>query len=138
MVYYDCSIADASDPDTTRKSTLKKEDLVNAFKNFDWDTFLIQAEKAMQRDKYFYPPVEFENNTSRHSLAFFPVGKPGDYEFLLFYKRPKTIKKWLGLIQKHDENYTTQLTKTQDAIAALQYLQALIESNTDFLEKKFR
>jgi len=65
------------------------------------------------------------------------VGLPDDYEFYIFFKRPKLKKQFFGLSEKIDNDYLSDLTE-QTEEDVLNCLNALINNDLDFLERKFK
>ena len=138
MSLFRYSISKPSHPDVSEKGTIDKNEVVALFKNYDWQTFIKQAEKAMERDIYYFPPIEIENATDKHELSFMAIGAPNDPEFLVFYKRPKKIKTIFGFGGKIDENYVSQLYVSQTTEQAIDFLQALIDGRYDYLNDKIK
>ena len=133
------SICEPLNPEIIEKGTIDKNQIVALFKNYDWEDFLKQAEKAMEKDIYYSPSLEFENLITKHGLCFSAIGAPNNPEFLVFYKRPKKVKKWFGFgKEKLNEHYMSELNATQTIEEATVYLQALIDNRLDYLDDKIR
>ena len=81
------------------------------------------------------PSFEVENKESKNGLAISAVGDPNNYEFYIFYKRPKNIKPYFGLKEKINENYSTDI-QGQTKNDVLDCLKALIRNDTVYLENK--
>jgi hypothetical protein len=92
--------------------------------------------KVLKAEEINYSPsLEVENRDTKHGLAISAVGDPDNYEFYIFYKRPKKVKVFLGLKEKTRENYITDKTG-QSKQDILDCLNALLRNDTDYLADK--
>ncbi|OIQ17261.1 MAG: hypothetical protein BM557_08590 [Flavobacterium sp. MedPE-SWcel] len=130
--------AKTEDPNIFTQKTVNSTELEQEFNNYDWNGFLVKANEAIKKDIGYEPPVEFENKSDKNSISFFPAGEPDDYNFLVFYTRPKNIKKWFGLSSKFEEQYTTQVTTFMEIEEALECLKAFETKNYKFLDKRIK
>lgn len=128
------SICEPANPKIIEKGKIDSSEIMTIFKTFPWKLKLEEAERL--KDVYFSPSLEFENLNNKNGLAFSAVGKPDNFEFYIFFKRPKTKKTWLGLSSKLDQNYLSELWD-QNENNAIEILKALIDNNLSFLEEKF-
>lgn len=92
-------------------------------------------ETAREDEIFYSPSLEIENTDSKHGLAISAVGEPDNYEFYIFYKRPKSVKTLFGFQEKIDEGYTTDITG-QTKQDVLDCLNALLCNDTDDLANK--
>ena len=116
---------------------LPAEKIAAAFDQVPWATYLQKMEAADERDIHFAPSFEIENKETGHGLSISAVGSAWDFEFYIFYTRPKRLKKFFGLISYMDENYVTDITG-QTAKDAKQCLDALGTGDINFLENKVK
>lgn len=109
--------------------------IIEKFEKIPWTDFLLKMSYSPASEIYYSPSLEVENTISGHALSISAVGEPGNFEFYIFYKRPKKIKYLFGMKEKTDENYLTDITgqKKQDVI---QCLTALIKNDEKFLADK--
>lgn len=114
---------------------MDQDSIIENFKKIPWIEMLKHMDTRNENQIYYSPSLEIENTATKHGLCISAVGNPEVYEYYIFYKRPKTLKTFFGLKEKFNENYMTDKTEqtTQDVIDCLQ---ALINGNTEFLDKK--
>ena len=129
------SFCDPFQKDSINLGLLSKEAVISHFESIDWATHLSKMADANQEDIYFSPSLEIENNDTNFSLCFSAVGEPDDYEFYIFYKRPKTVISASGKEVVISSDYISDITgqTKQDAIDCLN---AFIQNDTAFLENK--
>ncbi|TDW99262.1 hypothetical protein [Dinghuibacter silviterrae] len=111
------------------------DDVVQRFEGTDWAGYLSRMSNASESDIFYSPSFGVENMESRHGLSISAVGEPGSYEFYIFYKRPKKVKKLFGLMEKLDDNYLSDRTG-QTKEDAIECLRALLANNADLLAVK--
>lgn len=128
------SICEPSNPQIIEKGKIDSSEIMTIFKTFPWKEKLEESERL--KEVYFSPSLEFENLGNKNGLSISAVGKPENYEFYIFYKRPKTKKIWFGLSSKLDQNYLSELWN-QSENDTTEILKALLDNNLNFLEKKF-
>lgn len=129
------SFCDPFQKEIIELGSISKESILDKFENISWTNILLQMSHAREEDIHYSPSLEIENMDNKHGLSISAVGEPDNFEFYIFYKRPKKVKLFFGLIENINEDYTTDktgLTK-QDAIDCLN---ALLKNDTDFLENK--
>ena len=121
-------------PEITELGDISQFEIINKFESVAWDDYLRKMQGMTEEEIHYSPSLEIENKETKHGLAISAVGDPGNYEFYIFYKRPKKVKT-LGLISRTDNNYMTDKTgqTKQDVIDCLN---ALIRDDTDFLANK--
>ncbi|SHH49395.1 hypothetical protein [Flavobacterium defluvii] len=88
------------------------------------------------KDVFYSPSLEFENLDNKTGLSVSAVGNPDKYEFYVFFKRPKMQKRWFGLSEKLNNNFTTDLLD-QNKDKTIELLKAFVDNNLNFLELKF-
>ncbi|MFD1605079.1 hypothetical protein ACFSJW_00640 [Flavobacterium artemisiae] len=128
------SICEPANPQIIEKGRIDSSEIMTIFKTFQWKQKLEESERL--KEVYFSPSLEFENLTNKNGIAISAIGKPDNYEFYIFYKRPKTRKTWFGLSSKLDQNYLSELWN-QNENDTTEILKALLDNNLSFLEEKF-
>jgi hypothetical protein len=115
--------------------SIAKKDVIAKFESIDWQDWLLKMNNVHESEIYYSPSLEIENLSNKHGLAISAVGDDRNFEFYIFYKRPKTIKTFFGLKEKHYEDYLTDKTgqTRQDVIDCLN---ALMADDTAFLDSK--
>jgi hypothetical protein len=121
------SFCEPLNPQIIEKGAISKDDIIETFEHFPWNQYLNQILNANQDEIHYSPSLEFENNTNKNAVIASVVGEPDDFEFYIFYKRPKG----------NDDNYMNDLTG-QTKKDVIDCLNALIKNDLDFLEKKFK
>ncbi|MBN8673577.1 MAG: hypothetical protein J0L56_05560 [Chitinophagales bacterium] len=113
-----------------------REDIITEeFEKISWTDFLKRMEAAKGDEIFYSPSFETENMDIKHGLSISAVGNPDNYEFYIFYKRPKTVKTFFGLKEKVNQNYISEKTG-QTKQDTLDCLNALLHNDTEYLENK--
>lgn len=113
-------------------------EVVDIFNKTKWEDFLQSMEGKKESEIFYSPSFEVENPDNKNSVSISAVGKSSDYEFYIFYKRPKMVKGFLGLgAPKLKEGYNSMITG-QSAQDVIECIEALINNNLDFLERKIK
>ena len=111
----------------------KKEEIIKLFNNIQWEEYLDKMKTVKQIEIHYSPSLEVENKENKNGLSFSALDK----EWYIFYKRPKLVKRFFGLSEKIDENFTTDITgQTKNDVIIC--LQALINNDLVFLENKIK
>lgn len=128
---------DPLNPNIIELGDISPENIVTAFHKINWPDLLKKMTAVEPEEIYFSPSFEVENTETKHGLAISAVGDPEDFEFYIFYKRPKLIKikKLFSTKEEMNPNYTTDLTG-QDENDVVDCLNALIHNDTAFLDQK--
>ena len=137
MASYRYSICEPLNPTIIEKGLIGQNEIISTFSSFPWDGYLEQMEIAKENDIFNSPSIEFENKANLNGITLSIVGRPGSYEFYIFYKRPKTQKTFFGLRKKINNGYLSSL-EGQSEQDAIKCLNALIKNDLDFLEEKFK
>lgn len=136
MLTYKYSTSGPDSVDPIDEGYIPKDRIVAKFEDFPWAEELRKM-NTMDEDKIgLSPSIRFENIPKRHGIEFSVVGDEWDHEFMIFYKRPKTVSRFFGLINKSDPDFLTEVEgKTRQQ--ALQFLNAFLEDNYQWLEQQF-
>jgi len=129
------SICEPKNPKVIEKGKIDSSEIMQIFENFPWNLHLKEMENA--QTNYYSPSIEFENLNNKNGLAISAVGTPEKYEFYVFFKRPKLQKKWFGLSEKMNTDFTSELldlTKEK----TIEIVKALMDNNLNYLESKFQ
>jgi len=137
MIEFRHSICEPLNPKINEKGRIQKDEIITVFLNFSWNKYLEQVQKSKENEVFYSPSLEIENKGNNNGLTISAVGEPNDYEFYIFFKRPKKRKRFFGFSEKIDNNYVTDLTE-QTEKDVLNCLNALIENDLTFLESKFK
>ena len=129
------SFCDPFQKDIIEFGNIPKDSILDKFEKTPWADILRQMSYAKEDEIYFSPSLEIENKDNRHGLSISAVGDPDNFEFYIFYKRPKNKKSFFGLKEKTNENYTTDKTG-QNKQDVLDCLNALFRDDTEFLANK--
>ena len=124
-------------PDIIDLGNIEKENVVSEFQNISWNKYLEAMKGKPDNEIYYSPSFEFENTENNNSLSISAVGEPENFEFYIFYKRPKTVKSFWGFSQKEVKEYLTDVTG-QTNEDALNCIKALINNDLEFLERKIK
>ena len=129
------SFCDPFEPEIIELGTIEKDKVIEKFETTPWTDFLRRMESAKEGEIYYSPSLEIENSDTGHGLSISAVGYANNYEFYIFYKRPKKIKIFFGLKEKINNGYVSDKTgqTKQDAIDCLN---ALLRNDTEYLESK--
>lgn len=120
-------------PEIIELGDVSKENIINTFEKIPWSDYLEKMKTVKVEDIYYSPSLEIENKDNKNGLAISAVGEPDNYEFYVFYKRPKKVGIFLGFGQRINEKYTTDIMgQTKENVIDL--LNALQRNDFDYLE----
>ena len=113
---------------------ISQTNIITAFENIPWKDYLQQMEETKNegQDIYYSPSFEIINTNTLHKLAISAVGPADNYEFYVFYRRPKTLKFLFGLITYKKDKYTTDI-QGQTKTRVIRLLEAFRNNNTSYL-----
>jgi hypothetical protein len=134
-INFSASFCDPLNPNIIQLGDISKEQVVDEFEKINWTEYLQKMNNAKENEIYYSPSFEVHNKDTKHGLAISAVGDPSNYEFYIFYKRPKKVKSLFGLKEKLDENYTSDTTG-QTKQNVIDCLNALIRNDTIYLANK--
>ncbi|MBI1182683.1 hypothetical protein GC194_00320 [bacterium] len=137
MAKFKWSICEPLNPKIIERGEIEAEKVVATFESFPWEKYLDELNEADEKSIHFSPSLEFRNTDHHHGLTFSAVGVSNNFEFYLFYVRPKTVSKFFGLIQKFQPDFRTDLIGISQA-EAVGFLNALVDNKLDFLEQHIR
>jgi hypothetical protein len=111
--------------------------VLDRFEAIPWQTILQEMKGKPDNEIYYTPSLDVENQKNKNQLSISAVGEPDNFEFYIFYKRPKTIKTVFGLLKKHVDDYVTDVTG-QNREDVLNCLKALINEDLQFLDQTIK
>ncbi len=128
------SFCDPFKPKIIEIGNIEKEKIIETFEKIPWKELLNKMESSKSEEIYYSPSLEIENKDNKNGIVISAVD---GREWYIFFKRPKLVKKLFGLIEKMDENYTTEI-QGQTEKDAFDCLNALINNDLEFLERKIK
>jgi hypothetical protein len=128
------SFCDPFKPDIIEIGYISKNEIMETFDKIPWTEYLAKMKSAKQSEIHFSPSLEIENKDNRNGLS---VSAVDGTEWYIFYKRPKLVKRFFGLMEKMDNNYLTDV-QGQTESDVRNCLEALIKNDLRFLEEKIR
>ena len=131
------SFCDPFKPDIIELGDISAEKIIESFEKINWADYLLRMENVNQSEIYYSPSFEIENKENKNGLSISAVGSPENFEYYIFYKRPKMRKRFFGLMNTMDENYLSDITG-QTKKDALDCLNAMKNNNLDFLDNKVK
>ena len=132
---FKATFCDPFKPDIIELGDIAADSIIEVLEKIPWTDYLQRMETAEEGEIYYSPSLEIVNKDSKNGLAISAVGEPNNYEFYVFYKRPKKVKTFFGLSEKMDDNYVTDITgQTKDNVIDL--LNALKRGDTEHLANK--
>ncbi|KUG07222.1 hypothetical protein [Solirubrum puertoriconensis] len=102
------------------------------FQQVPWLNYLERMAGASHDAIFYAPSFEVENQANQHGLSISVAGEPQEYEFYVFYKRPKKVRKLFGLVEVLHPNYLSEI-HGQTLQEAGEYLNALLRNDLDYL-----
>lgn len=137
MANYRWSICDPTSPTVIEKGRIEQDRILETFEQFPWIEQLRNMSSMKEEDICFSPSLEFENTDTKLGVLVSIVGDINNYEFYIFYKRPKTVKSFFGLIKRNIEGCLSEITdQTMDS--ARKFLAAFINGDTAYMESQMR
>jgi len=112
----------------------EKSRIMELFSKIPWTEYLTKMKTAKESEIHYSPSLEIENKDNKNGLS---VSAVDGTEWYIFYKRPKLVKKFFGLIEKMNENYITDI-HGQTEKDVTDCLEALIRDDLMFLEDKIK
>ena len=129
------SFCDPLNPVIIELGEIHKDLIIDKFESINWSDYLRKMQNADEKEIQYSPSLEIENKENKHGLAISAVGEPDNFEFYIFYKRPKEVKRIFGLLQTRNENYISDKTG-QTRKDVLDCLAALIRNDAIYLANK--
>ena len=132
---FKATFCDPLQKDIIELGDIQKDSIIDRFEKTPWSEYLQKMDNAKKGEVFYSPSLEIENKETKHGLAISAVGAPDNYEFYIFYKRPKKVKTFFGLKEKVDDNYLSD-KEGQTKEDVLNCLKALIKNDTEYLANK--
>lgn len=124
------SFCDPLKPNIIELGDIAEENIIPIFEKIPWIDLLKKMETA--EETYYSPSLEIENKDTRHGLCISVIGDADDYEFYVFYKRPRKTFSLLST-QKTEDHMTEKDGQTHENV--IDCLNALRLNDTEYLDK---
>ena len=113
---------------------IEKEKVIELFEKTPWAEYLTKMDER-RKEVYQAPSLGFENINNRNIIN---ISIDDANEWLIFYIRPKLVKRLFGLLgEKMNNNYMTEIQgQTESDVRSC--LEALIRNDLEFLENKIK
>ncbi len=133
---FSVSICDPLKPDIIELGSFEQEQIMVLFDRVPWTEYLAKMETAEAEgaDIHFSPSFEIMNAENKHGLSISAVDAT---EWMVFFIRPKTVKRFFGLFKTAHENYMTDL-RGQTEKDVRDCLEALLRNDVQYLEDKIK
>lgn len=128
------SFCDPFKPDIIELGEIEKDKILVTFDKIPWADYLKKMKSANDKDIHYSPSLEIENKTNKNGIV---VSALDGGEWYIFYKRPKLVKRFFGLYETMNNDYTTEI-HGQSEKDARECLIALTDNNLKLLEEKIR
>lgn len=127
------SICDPLKKEPIEMGAIERGKILDILERFPWTELLAKMDGANENDIHFSPSLEFENKQTRHGLTISIVNTS---EYHIFYKRPKVVTRFFGLMKSMDDNFLSDSTgqtiqDVKDAVTAL------ISDDMETLQKRW-
>ena len=132
--HFRASFCDPLKPDIIEIGEVEKEKIMDLFENIPWQEHLAKMRTVKESEIHYSPSLEVENKDNRNGLTFSAIN--GE-EWYIFFKRPKRVRKFFGLIEYMNNNYLTDI-QGQTETDVRDCLEALIRNDLPFLERKIK
>ena len=131
---FSASFCDPFQPDIIELGDLPKDKIMAYFESIPWAAYLEKMKRAKEENLYYSPSFEIENKDNKNGLS---VSAVDGTEWYIFFKRPKLVKRFFGLLEKMEEDYLTDI-RGQSIEDVRKCLRALINNDLTFLEEKVK
>lgn len=134
---YKLSFCDPFVPMLTELGDFPPEKVIDQFEEIQWTEHLYQMRRASEWREYFSPSFCVVNPDLKQELECCVIDKENEQEWFIFYKRPETVRTWMGLRKEYRENHISNVTgqKREDVVRCLQ---AFVRNDFNFLREKVR
>jgi hypothetical protein len=137
MAVFHHTFTDPLKPDDVDLGLIEGEQLVRVFLEYPWDEWLQKMESVKSEDVHFSPTLNVFHREQKRKMLLSAVRENGQVLFYVFYVRPKQVKRLLGLINRLEEKYTTEVVN-QTKEQAGQILGAFVQGDTAYLEERVK
>lgn len=97
--------------DIIQLGVMDKNEVISKFKSICWRDYLDRMSKAQDSDIYYSPSLEIENMDNGTGITISAVDdQNGGVEYDIFYKRPKLVANFFGLVKKMNKGYVSDIT----------------------------
>lgn len=131
---FSATFCDPLNPNIIDLGEIEENKVLATFESIPWAAHLAKMEAASDNEIYYSPSFEIENKENKNGLS---VSAIDDAEWYIFYKRPKLVKLFFGLIERMDNNFLSEIHQQAEKDVK-ECLNALIRNDLAFLENKIR
>jgi len=124
------SFCDPLNSDIIEMGIIDRENVLNLFEKIPWLDILQKMKAVDEKDIFYSPSFEILNMNSNVGITVSIIDVD---EWYIFFKRPKLVRKLLGLLNKKD-NYMTEVYN-QSILDVRLALKAFLEGDLNYLEK---
>lgn len=133
-MHFRASFFDPFKPEIIEIGDIEKDKIFEIYTKIPWIEYLEKMASAKEGEIYYSPSLEIENKDNRNGLSISAIDRN---DWHIFFKRPKLVKRFLGLSEKMKENYLSSIqVKTEKEVNDC--LEALIRDDLKFLEDKIQ
>lgn len=129
-MYFKVSFCNPLQSEIVTVGALAPEQVLEHLHELNWAQYLDSMQGVAQESIYYSPSLCIEEMNGAYGLECTAVGESSDYEFYIFYKRPKVIN------GKLDDAYVSDLLE-QTMADAERLLQLLFTNSYEALEEEF-
>lgn len=133
---YKLTFCDPFAPSWMELENFPPEKVLDKFEEIRWSHHLGHS-RACQLREYFSPSFCVENLALKRGIECWAVDNDRGPEWFVFYKRPETIRTWLGLRRQYREDYVSN-TVIRNKEEVIRCLQAFVRNDFEFLSRKVR
>jgi hypothetical protein len=122
---YKASFCDPFKADIVDLGYVEKEKVMELFERVPWAEYLVKMEAARENEIHWSPSLDFKDEDNHQIISVSVAGKPDNIDWLIFYIRPKKVKRLFGLLgEKMNNEHMTEVqgrteTDARNAIEAL-------------------
>ena len=135
MNNYKYTICDPAFPNVIDKGRIDKDDIPALFANYPWSEGIAKV-KSMKEPNYS-PSLGIFDKDANKAIEFSAVEDDAlEYTFMIFYQRPKTVKRFFGLFEARMEDYSSDITDQAFEVAS-ELLDKFLLRRWEYLEEVF-
>ena len=118
------------------KGPIERGQILSVLESFPWLEMLDKMDAANPNEIEYSPSLEFENESNKCGITISINGSRDDHDYMIFFKRPKRIRRLLGLFSEMNDDFMTEREgqTIEDVRAAVT---ALINDDISTLEKRW-
>ncbi len=134
---YRASFCDPLQREIIEIGHIDEADIIDKFRNTDWKKYLDSMTGKKEEEIYYSPSLEIENSGNMNGLCISAIGVPEKFDFMVMYKRPKTVSSFFGLSKKEVNEYFSDTDGLSEADVIV-CLKALLKNDLEYLDIKIK